>query len=85
LIQKLLVWGCDTTRLLMQPGTSVEPEIVAEDEVLAIASGELKIEVEGHTMNAKPGDCVFIPQGVELALEVAGERPVLKFAAVKHR
>ncbi len=84
LMQKLLVWGYDTTKLLMRPGTSVEPEIVAAEKVLAIASGELKIEVEGHTMNIKPGDCVFIPQGVELGLEVIGERPVLKFTAAKN-
>ena len=84
LMQKLLVWGYDTTKLLMRPGTKVEPEIVAAEKVLAIASGELKIEVEGHTMNLKPGDCVFIPQGVELGLEVLGERSVLKFTAAKH-
>ncbi len=84
LLQKLLVWGYDTTKLLMRPGTSVEPEIVAAEKVLAIATGELKIEVEGHTMNVKPGDCVFIPQGVELGLEVVGERPVLKFTAAKN-
>lgn len=84
LMQKLLVWGYHTTKLLMHADTPVEPEIVATEKVLAIASGELKIEVEGHTMNVKPGDCVFIPQGVELGLEVLGERPVLKFTAAKN-
>ena len=85
LLQKLLVWGYDTTKILMHPGTLVEPELIADDRVLAIGSGELKIEVEGHKLTVKPGDCVFIPQGVELGLEVVGERPVLKFTAAKNK
>lgn len=85
LMQKLLVWGYDTSKLLMRPGTKVEPELVADEKVLAISSGELKIEVEGHTMLVKPGDCVFIPQGVELAIEVVGERQVLRYAATKNK
>jgi len=85
LLQKLLVWGYDTTKLLLRPGTKVDPEIATEEKILAIASGELKLEVEGHTMIVKPGDCVFIPQGVEMSLEVVGERPVLKFTAGKNK
>lgn len=85
LLQKLLVWGYDTTKLLLRPGTKVDPEIAAEEKILAIASGELKLEVEGHTMQVKPGDCVFVPAGVEISLEVVGERPVLKFTAGKNK
>ena len=85
LLQKLLVWGYDTTKLLMRPGTVAEPEIMAAEKVLAISSGELKIEVEGHSMTVKPGDCVFIPQGVEMGLAVAGERQVVKFTARKNK
>lgn len=85
LLQKLLVWGYDTTKLLMRPGVTVEPEMVTEEKVLAIATGELRLEVEGHAMIVKPGDCVFIPEGVELSLEVVGERPVLKFTAGKNK
>lgn len=85
LMQKLLVWGYDTSKLLMPPGTKVAPEIAAEEKVLAISSGELKIEIEGHAINIKPGDCVFIPQGVELALQVVGERQVLKYSAIKNK
>ncbi|MGH8596184.1 MAG: GGDEF domain-containing protein, partial [Gammaproteobacteria bacterium] len=33
LMQKLLVWGYDTSKLLMRPGTKVEPELVAEEKV----------------------------------------------------
>ncbi|MGE0373504.1 MAG: diguanylate cyclase [Gammaproteobacteria bacterium] len=84
LLQKLLVWGYDTTKLLLRPGTTVDPEIMSEERVVAIASGELRVEVEGHAMVIKPGDCVFVPQGVEMSLEVVGERPVLKYTAAKH-
>jgi diguanylate cyclase (GGDEF)-like protein len=85
LMQKLLVWGYDTSKLLMPAGTKVSPEIVTEEKVIAISSGEMKIEVEGHAMNIKPGDCIFIPRGVELALEVVGERQVLKYSAIKNK
>ena len=69
----------------MRPGAVAEPEIMAAEKVLAISSGELKIEVEGHSMTVKPGDCVFIPQGVEMGLAVTGERPVVKFTASKNK
>lgn len=85
LLQKLLVWGYDTNKQLMRPGAAVEPQILSEEMVLAILTGELKVEVEGHAMAIKPGDCVLIPQGVELALEVVGDKPVMKLTAAKNK
>lgn len=85
LLQKLLVWGHDTRKELLQPGGTVEPRILAEEFVLATLGGELKIDVEGHTMTLKPGDCVFVPAGVEAGMEVVGVKPVLMFTAAKHR
>ncbi|HMM75215.1 MAG TPA: diguanylate cyclase [Gammaproteobacteria bacterium] len=85
LIQKLLVWGYDTHKELLQPGGSVEPRILTEELVLATLGGDLKIDVEGHTMTLKAGDCVFVPAGVEAGMEVVGAKPVMKFTAARHR
>ena len=85
MMQKLLVWGYDTTKELLQAGAVVEPRILQEELVVATLSGELKIEVEGHTMTLRPGDCVFIPVGVEAGMEVVGTKPVLKLTAAKNR
>jgi mannose-6-phosphate isomerase-like protein (cupin superfamily) len=85
MMQKLLVWGYDTTKELLPPGSVVEPQILREELVLAILTGELKIDIEGHGMTVKPGDCAFIPVGVEVGMEVTGGKPVLKFTAAKHK
>ncbi|MGE3771572.1 MAG: diguanylate cyclase [Gammaproteobacteria bacterium] len=85
LIQKLLVWGYDTRKELLQPGGAVEPRILPDELVLATLGGELKIDVEGHTMTIKPGDCVFVPAGVEAGMEVVGAKPVMMFTAARHR
>jgi len=85
MMQKLLVWGYDTSKELLSPGATVDARILTEELVLAILGGELKIDVEGHTMTLKPGDCVFIPAGVETGMEVVGTKSVLKLTAAKHR
>lgn len=85
LIQKLLVWGHDTHRELLQPGASIEARLLPDELVLATLGGELRIEVEGHTMTLKPGDCVFVPAGVEAGMDVVGAKPVLMFTAARQR
>jgi len=85
LIQKLLVWGYDTHQELLQPGSVVEPRILADELVLATLGGELRLDIEGHTMALKSGDCVFVPAGVEVGMEVVGARPVMMFTAARHR
>lgn len=85
MLQKLLVWGYDTNKQVMPSGTTVEPQIVNDELVVAILTGELKVEVEGHAMTIKPGDCVIVPAGVELGMETVGTKPVMKFTAAKHK
>jgi len=81
--QKLLVRGYDTKRELMPLNTKVEPQSWNGEVALGIMTGELRLEVEGHDMTVKSGDCVVVPAGVELGQEVIGTRPVLKFTATK--
>lgn len=83
MLQKLLLWGYDTKRDLLPPATKVEPQSWDDEIVLGIMTGELRIEVEGHDMLVKGGDCLVIPPGVEIIQEVMGTRPVLRFSAVK--
>ena len=83
MLQKLLLWGYDTKRDLLPPATKVDPQSWDNEIVLGIMTGELRIEVEGHDMVIKGGDCLVIPSGVELTQEVMGTRPVLRFLAVR--
>lgn len=85
LIQKLLVWGYDTRKELLQPGSTNEPRILNDELVVATLAGELAIDIEGHTMTLQPGDCVFVPAGVEAGMEVVGTKPVVTFTATRHR
>jgi len=85
MMQKLLVWGYDTNKQVLPPGGSVEPRILEQELVVATLSGELRIEVEGHSMSLKAGDCVVIPAGVELSMEVVGPKPVVKLTATRNK
>jgi len=84
MMQKLLVWGYDTSKQLLAPGTTVEPRILEHELVVAALTGELRLDVEGHAMSLKAGDCVVIPAGVELSMEVVGPKPVVKLTATRN-
>lgn len=83
LTQKLLVWGYDTAKEILKPGDKPREHVSEHDTVIAILTGELLIEVEGHAMAIKPGDSIFVPTGVVLRLQASGEHPVVKFTATK--
>ncbi len=83
--QKLLVWGYDTAKEILRPGEKPREQVSEDDTVIAILTGELLIDVEGHTMAISAGDSIFVPQGIALLLQASGERPVVKFTATKSR
>ena len=85
LTQKLLVWGYDTAKDILRPGDKPREHLSDNDTIIAPLTGELLIDVEGHTMSVKGGDSVFVPNGVALLLQAAGENPVIKFTATKSR
>ncbi len=85
LTQKLLVWGYDTTKDLLRPGEKPREHVSEADTVIAILTGELLIEVEGHTMAIKAGDSIFVPNGVQVLQQASGDKPVIKFTAVKSK
>ena len=83
--QKLLVWGYQSVRDTLPIGTRVEPRSMPEEQVVAVLTGELEIEVEGHSMSLRSGDCAVIPAGLEFGLAVVGARPVIRFMATQLR
>ena len=83
--QKLLVWGYQSVRDTLPVGSRTEPQSMPEEQVIGVLTGELEIEVEGHSMSLRSGDCVVIPAGTEFGLAVAGVRPVIRFMATQLR
>ena len=83
--QKLLVWGYQSVRDTMPIGSKVEPRSMPEEQVVGVLTGELEIEVEGHSMSLRSGDCAVIPAGLEFGLAVVGARPVIRFMATQLR
>ena len=79
--QKLLIWGYDTRREVLAVGSKTGTEALEGESMLGIMTGELALELEGHTMRIKGGDCVIVPAGIALGMAVVGTRPVLKFTA----
>lgn len=84
MMQKLLVWGYDTSRQVLQPGARIEPYLLEHELVVATLSGELRLDVEGHHMSIRAGDCAVVPAGIELGMEAVGPKPVLKLTATRH-
>lgn len=85
LTQKLLVWGYDTAKDMLRQGEKPREHVSDDDTVIAILTGELLIEIEGHTMAIKAGDSIFVPHGVTVMMQASGERPVVKFTATKSK
>lgn len=85
LTQKLLLWGYDTAKEILRPGDNPREHVSEDDTVIAILTGELLIEVEGHAMAIKAGDSIFVPHGVAVMLQASGDKPVVKFTATKNK
>jgi diguanylate cyclase (GGDEF)-like protein len=85
LTQKLLVWGYDTAKSILRPGEKPVEHVSPDDTVIAILTGELLVDVEGHTMAVKAGDTVFVPNDIVLLMQATGENPVIKFTATKNK
>ncbi len=85
LTQKLLLWGYDTVKDVLHPGEKPCEHISPDDTVIAILTGELLIDMEGHTMTIHAGDSIFIPHGIQVQLQASGDKPVIKFTASKSK
>lgn len=79
LIQKLMVWGYDATRIAYPARESLPDEHKDMDTIKAVVSGQLQLTIEGQSIVLKAGDCLFIPAGTTCAAEVVSEGPVMAF------
>jgi diguanylate cyclase (GGDEF)-like protein len=79
LIQKLMVWGYDATRIAYPARESLPDERKNVDTIKAVVSGQLQLTVEGQSLVLKAGDCLFIPAGTTCSAEVVSEGPVMAF------
>ena len=83
MVQKLLVWGYQARKETLAVGSQIPPVAIPEEHVIGILTGELQIEVEGHGMSLRSGDCVVVPAGLEIGLSVIGARAVIRFSATQ--
>ena len=83
LMQKLLVWGYDTTQAILHESDPAREHSAEKDSVLALLNGEMLLELEGHTMALAGGDSVFIPKDVVVNLNVKSKVPATVFTAIR--
>ena len=81
--QKLLVWGYDTSKTILRKDDKPKEHFVANDSVIAVLTGELIVEIEGHAMAIKGGDSLVVLQGMNLTLQAKSEVPVVLFNAIR--
>ena len=83
LMQKLLVWGYDTTQRTLRPNEPRREHKSDKPTVIALLNGKIILELEGHNMALKAGDCVFVPKNIVVNLSLVGSEPSTIFSAVR--
>ena len=83
LLQKLLVWGYDTTQRTLRPGEPRREHKSEKPTVIALLNAKIILELEGHNLALKAGDCVFVPKDILVHLTPAEKTPATIFLAVR--
>ena len=83
MMQKLLVWGYDTTQQTLRPNDPKREHKSDKATVVALLNGQIILELEGHNMALKGGDCVFVPKNIVVNLTLVGDEPATLFSAVR--
>ncbi|MFT4562046.1 MAG: diguanylate cyclase (GGDEF)-like protein [Gammaproteobacteria bacterium] len=83
MLQKLLVWGYDTSKDILRSHDKPKEYFAESDSVIAVLAGELMVEVEGHAMVIKGGDSLVVPNGMSITLQAKSDVPVVLFSAIK--
>ena len=84
LVQKLLVWGYDTTQKTLHPNEPAREHHYDKETVIALLTGEIILELEGHNLALKAGDSVFVPKNIILHLKLASREPSTIFTAIRN-
>lgn len=82
--QKLLLLGFDGNRDTYAPQTRLPDQNDDRERIRALLAGQLRVTVEGQSMDLKPGDCLFIPPGTNCAFEVVGIEPVVCYSGTSN-
>jgi len=79
--QKLLIRGFDPQRTVIDVDRPYADHAYERETAVATISGELRVDIEGQSLNLRQGDTLYLPPGITLCLEAVGERPCLIFEA----
>ena len=84
MLQKMLVWGLEPARRIHDGRTTVLEEVTLNEEhVFGVLSGLMKLIVEGHEVQIKPGDALFLPAGVHCTAAVESDTPLMLLEATR--
>ncbi len=81
MLQKLLEWDYDTRHATLAAGETVAHAPHELETVFALLTGQLELDVDGHTKTVSGGDIVYVPRGAGAILRVLGDVPVTKITA----
>jgi len=79
--QKLLIRGYEPRRTVIDVGRPYTDHAYERETAVAPINGELRIDIEGQSLNLRTGDTLYLPSGVTHSVEAVGERPCLIFEA----
>lgn len=83
--QKIQTRGYQVSARTYPPDTVVASQPVDRERLDAVASGLLRVTLDGETAVLTAGDMVLVPRGSERRVEVVGSSPVHCLEAVYER
>lgn len=84
MLQKMLVWGLEPRRRIHDGRTTVlEEATLNEERVFGVLSGLMMLVIEGHEVQLKPGDALFVPAGVNCSATVESDTPLMLLEATR--
>lgn len=81
--RKLEAMGYEVSTYAYPPGTRFGDHTHEVDKVDAVLAGTFRITVRGQPALLRPGDWLFVPQGVEHSAEVVGDETVVSLDAAR--
>jgi quercetin dioxygenase-like cupin family protein len=83
--QKIEARGYRVSERTYPPGAIAAAQSVDEERLDAVASGLLKVTLDGESAILTAGDMVYVPRGAVRRVEVVGTSPVYCLEAVYER
>jgi quercetin dioxygenase-like cupin family protein len=83
--QKIEARGYRVSERTYPPGAIAAAQSVEQERLDAVASGQLKVTLDGESAILTAGDMVYVPRGALRRVEVVGTSPVHCLEAVYER